>query len=91
MIPHGRSEALVPKRPARERRAPSVGRDFESALVAFAQGLVVDEPLAGHSDRFARRIAECLRARHPALPARDLARCVLIARRACVCETLEGD
>jgi len=91
MIAHGRSEALMPKRPARESRAPSIEREFESTLVALAQGLVVDEPLAALSDRFAHRFAECLRARHPALPAREVARCVLIARRACVRETLDGD
>jgi len=87
----GRSEVLIENGPARERRAPSIGREFDSALVALAQGLVVEEPLTGLSDRFARRFAECLRARHPALPAREVARCVLIARRACVRETLDGN
>jgi len=78
-------------RSAGEGHAPSVGREFESALVALAQRLVVAEALASPSDRFASRIAECLRIRHPALPARELARCVLVARRACVRETLDGD
>jgi hypothetical protein len=71
--------------------APPIPKSFESAFVSFAQSLAIEEPFAVPSDRFLHRVAECLRASHPTLPEREFARCVLIARRACVREILEGD
>jgi len=64
---------------------------FESALLALAQKLVVDDPIAGARDRFVARVAERLRASHPELSQREMARCLVLARRACLRETLEGD
>jgi hypothetical protein len=72
-------------------RASSIDVAFDSVLVALAQELMIDDTLEGSYDRFAHRVAECLRARYPAADGRELARCVLIARRACVRETLDAD
>jgi hypothetical protein len=66
-------------------------RALESAVVDVAQALAAEEPCGAASELVLSAVGGWLRARQPHLRSHDFAGYLLIARRACVRDALDGD